>query len=128
MSHVFLPIAVIKQQNDKIYMVRRKWDKVALEEASQLAAFTCGMAVEAQAHLPMSAHAQVEALLLGKFIDNDANVVMELQAHNHELQPDFQWEQLTCVELSLLRKPCLEHVVVSTCHCLSMSLFEHATV
>ena len=60
---------------------------------------------------------QVEALLLGKFIDNDANVVMELQAHNHELQPDFQWEQLTCVELSFLANLAL-----------SMLLFQHVTV
>ena len=116
MSHFFLPIGVIKQQNDKIDTVKRKWDKVALEEASQLAAFTCGMAVEARAHLPMSAHAQVEALLLGKFIDNDANVVMELQAHNHELQPDFQWTKLTCVELS-----CLANLA------LSMLLFQNVT-
>ena len=57
---------------------------------AQLAAFVSVAAEEAKVGAPILGQNLIEMELLAACINNSRNVVMELQAHMHGLQPDFK--------------------------------------
>ena len=86
---------IIQQQREQIPTLRRKWDKSALEEVAQLAAFCVGVAGEAISNLPGDARTVVADEFAKAFILNDPMVVLELQTQLHDLSSGFKSDDIT---------------------------------
>ena len=104
---------VIQQQSERIANAKRKWEKPSLEDACQMAAAVFAFANEAKMGSPMTAHAVIDLVLVEGFVKNDSNIVLEMQAHVHELQPSLTWRDLNCLKVAINTEVVKADVIVT---------------